>query len=62
MFDETGQPQAHPLKRWEEVVSWKAIDAEPFRATVILSPNNGLPKRHRTLICHDMKGGYLQDR
>ena len=62
MFYETGQPQAHPLDTWEEVLSWKAIDAETFRAAVPLYPNNRLPKRPRTIVCHDMEGGYLQDR
>ena len=62
MFDETGQPTSHPLKTWDEVVNWKPSDAELFKEVVKLSNTCALPKRRRTLVCHDMAGGYLHDR
>ena len=62
MFDETGQPTSDPLKTWDEVVNWKPSDAELFREVVKLSDTSALPKRRRTLVCHDMAGGYLHDR
>ncbi|XP_066498622.1 cytosolic endo-beta-N-acetylglucosaminidase [Hoplias malabaricus] len=62
---DTTEPISSSLKSLDELLSWKRSEANPFNlASVPLS--NREPQfsdsRRRTLICHDMMGGYLEDR
>uniref|UniRef100_A0A8C1C5P3 Cytosolic endo-beta-N-acetylglucosaminidase n=2 Tax=Cyprinus carpio TaxID=7962 RepID=A0A8C1C5P3_CYPCA len=62
---DTTEPISCSLKSLEELLSWKRNDASPFNvATVPLAsrypPLHSCPRR--TLVSHDMKGGYLEDR
>ncbi|TRY59587.1 hypothetical protein DNTS_003878 [Danionella cerebrum] len=62
---ETTKPISCSLESLEELLSWKLIEASPFNvASVPLAsrdpPLNKSPKR--TLVSHDMMGGYLDDR
>ncbi|CAH2291672.1 cytosolic endo-beta-N-acetylglucosaminidase isoform X1 [Pelobates cultripes] len=62
---ETTEPISFFLSNLEEVISWKPTRQDMFNVAV-----TPLAKRHpplesprpRTLICHDMKGGYQEDR
>lgn len=60
------EEEIHPLKTLEELLKWK----EPKRCveeiqhvTQLCTYACSLSSTHpRTLVCHDMKGGYIDDR
>uniref|UniRef100_A0A3B3ZNA8 Cytosolic endo-beta-N-acetylglucosaminidase n=1 Tax=Periophthalmus magnuspinnatus TaxID=409849 RepID=A0A3B3ZNA8_9GOBI len=62
---DTTEPIIGGLQTMEELLSWKRSEAHPFNvSTVALSPRDP-PLSHsplRTLVSHDMMGGYLDDR
>ncbi|XP_077979787.1 cytosolic endo-beta-N-acetylglucosaminidase-like [Glandiceps talaboti] len=60
---ETSEPISQPLKTIDAVLSWQPGEDEYNVATqaIVKKTVNSKPKP-RTLICHDMAGGYLKDR
>lgn len=62
---DTTEPISCGLHTLEELLSWSQSDARSFNvATVPLSSRKPTLKRspQRTLVSHDMMGGYLDDR
>lgn len=62
---DTTEPVMCGLTSLDELLSWKRSEAHPFNvSTVPLSPRDPplSATAHRTLISHDMMGGYLDDR
>ncbi len=62
---DTTEPISCSMKSLDELLSWKRNEASPFNvATVPLAsrypPLHSCPRR--TLVSHDMMGGYLEDR
>lgn len=62
---DTTEPISCSMKSLDELLSWKRNEASPFNvATVPLGsrypPLHSCPRR--TLVSHDMMGGYLEDR
>ena len=55
--------EVKPLSTLESVLSWSVGDDQDYNKSTI--PYKGPvqpPGRPRTLLCHDMAGGYLHDR
>ena len=65
-FDpESGAPVAHPLKTLETVLAWRPGFDEFNVAKEPLVVSEALPvctNQAKTLVCHDMRGGYIEDR
>ncbi|RWR81306.1 cytosolic endo-beta-N-acetylglucosaminidase 1-like protein [Cinnamomum micranthum f. kanehirae] len=58
-------PIAYPIKKLEDLLSRSYFDSFhlPFnRSSVHLPPNSHSPSRPRILVCHDMAGGYIDDK
>ncbi|KAG7173940.1 Cytosolic endo-beta-N-acetylglucosaminidase 2-like, partial [Homarus americanus] len=57
--------ELHPLKTWEELIEWKEPSVnsdEIVNVKKLCSRASHHPPTYpNTLICHDMKGGYLED-
>ncbi len=61
--DEWGQPTIKPFAKWDEIEKWKEIGNDLCAATFPLEDvYKRLPNRRRTIVCHDMAGGFLHDR
>ncbi|KAG5279327.1 hypothetical protein AALO_G00076580 [Alosa alosa] len=65
-FDpDTTEPLSSGLKNLEELLAWKISEASPFNVASVPRASRQPPyasKQLRTLVCHDMMGGYLEDR
>ncbi|KAG7335189.1 hypothetical protein KOW79_001785 [Hemibagrus wyckioides] len=62
---DTTEPISSALKSLDELLSWKSSSANPFnKATVPLEKRwpSLQDTQMRTFVCHDMMGGYLEDR
>ncbi|KAM7372584.1 hypothetical protein PAMP_009742 [Pampus punctatissimus] len=62
---DTTEPISCGLQTLDELLSWKRSDANPFNVAVVsLAPREPplSSSPHRTLVSHDMMGGYLDDR
>ncbi|GAA0155054.1 deaminase [Lithospermum erythrorhizon] len=58
-------PISYPLKTLEELASRAYLESfhYPFnKAKVKLQSNINMPNRGRILVCHDMAGGYVDDK
>ncbi|XP_023123188.2 cytosolic endo-beta-N-acetylglucosaminidase [Amphiprion ocellaris] len=62
---DTTEPISCGLRTMEELLSWKRSEANPFNVAVVpLAPRDPPLARcpRRTLVSHDMMGGYIDDR
>lgn len=62
---DTTEPISCGLQTLEELLSWKRSEANPFNVAVVPMAPREPPLAscsRRTLVSHDMMGGYLDDR
>uniref|UniRef100_A0A8C5GPA7 Cytosolic endo-beta-N-acetylglucosaminidase n=1 Tax=Gouania willdenowi TaxID=441366 RepID=A0A8C5GPA7_GOUWI len=62
---DTTEPISSGLCTLDELLSWKRSDASPFNASTVELAARHPPlslSQQRTLVSHDMMGGYLDDR
>lgn len=62
---DTTEPISCALQTLDELLSWKLSESNPFNVAVVPlaarePPLSSCPRR--TLVSHDMMGGYLDDR
>ena len=56
-------PVTRPLTNLDELLAWtEGFDEFNVSSVALNRVGKGLNQRPRTIVCHDMKGGYVQDR
>ena len=61
--DDKSEPVTRPLTSLDELRSWtEGFDELNVSSVSLRRVGNDLEQRPRTIVCHDMKGGYVQDR
>ncbi|EDO36828.1 predicted protein, partial [Nematostella vectensis] len=61
--EETGTPVTRPLTTLDEALHWtRGFDSFNVANVHLPEGYQGLGDHPRTLVCHDMKGGYIDDR
>lgn len=54
-------PCAVPIDTIDNVLKWEGVD-DYYVGVAPLEPTQRLENAPRTLVCHDMAGGYLEDK
>ena len=61
--DNKSDPVTQPLTSLDELRAWtEGFDELNVSSVLLRRVGNDLKRRPRTIVCHDMKGGYVQDR
>ena len=61
--DNKSDPVTQPLTSLDELRAWtEGFDELNVSSVLLRRVGNDLERRPRTIVCHDMKGGYVQDR
>ena len=61
--DDKSEPVTRPLTSLDELRAWtEGFDELNVSSVSLRRVENDLERRPRTIVCHDMKGGYVQDR
>ena len=62
-FNDISAPVTRPLTNLDELLAWtEGFDELNVSSVSLGRVGNSLERRPRTIVCHDMKGGYVQDR